>query len=212
MSEIVEPVLTDTRASLAQTLEAAARSLESQETVSVREMLSMMGEQGLLLLCMVLMLPFLLPVSVPGISTVFSVVVILAGISVTFNWLWLPDRIMEHQISAPAMANSMRRGAHVFARLDRVSRPRLRALTHGATMNRLNGLFLILDGILLIFPLGGVPFSNTLPGISILLLSAGMIQRDGIVLAGGYLMMIGSIVYFSVLGFLVISAGQTLWS
>src|SRR5512139_3185797 len=155
MSEIVEPVLTDTRATFAQTLEGAATTLEAQETVSVREMLHMMGEQGLLLLCMVLMLPFLLPVSVPGISTVFSVVVILAGISVTFNWLWLPDRVMERKVSAPAMANSMRRGAHVCARIDRVSRPRLRALSHGAMMNRLNGLFLILDGILLIFPLGG---------------------------------------------------------
>ena len=49
-------------ASFAQTLEGAAAALESQETVSVREMLNMMGEQGLLLLCMVLMLPFLLPV------------------------------------------------------------------------------------------------------------------------------------------------------
>lgn len=212
MLEKIEPVLTDTRATLAQTLEGAARSLESQKTVSVREMLNMMGEQGLLLLCMVLMLPFLLPVSVPGISTVFSLVVILAGVSVTFNWLWLPDRIMEHQVSAPAMVNSMRRGAHVFARIDRISRPRLHALTHGATMNRVNGLFLILDGILLIFPLGGVPFSNTLPGVSILLLAAGMVQRDGVVLVGGYLMMIASIVYFSVLGFLVISAGQSLWS
>jgi hypothetical protein len=212
MSEEIEPVLTDTRTTLAHTLEDTARRLESQETVSVREMLHLMGEQGLLLLCMVLMLPFLLPVSVPGVSTVFSVVVILAGISVTFNWLWLPDRIMAHQVSASAMVNSMRRGAHVFARIDRISRPRLHALTHGATMNRVNGLFLIFDGILLIFPLGGVPFSNTLPGISILLLAAGMVQRDGIVLVGGYLMTIGSIIYFSVLGFLVFSAGQRLWS
>jgi hypothetical protein len=117
---------------------------------------------------------------------------------------------MSRQIDAAAMAGSMRSGAKTFARIDRIIRPRLLVLTHGATMNRLNGLILILNGIMLIFPLGGVPFSNTLPGIAILLLAAGMVQRDGVLLIAGYAMTLLSIIYFVGLALVVVAAGQSL--
>jgi len=58
------------------------------------------------------------------------------------------------------------------------------------------------------FPLGLVPFSNTLPGIAILLLSTGMIQRDGLIVLGGYLFNVVTVIYFGVLAYAAFSAGQ----
>ena len=57
-------------------------------------------------------------------------------------------------------------------------------------------------------PFGFVPFSNTLPGIAVLLLALGMIQRDGLVVMAGYVMMFGTMVYFTVLFWLAFRAGQ----
>lgn len=43
------------------------------------------------------------------------------------------------------------------------------ALTTGLVANRINGLALMTAGVLLMMPLGFIPFSNTLPGVAILL-------------------------------------------
>lgn len=201
--------LYDTQKSFAATLEDAAASLEGETTVTVRHMLQLVGEQGLLIFCMILMLPFLLPVSVPGVSTIFSVVVILVGISVTTNWLWLPERIMNRTIDAKSMQNSMRSGAKTFSRIDNFIRPRMLWMTHTGTMNRLNGLVLIFNGLLLIFPFGLVPFSNTLPGIAILLLAAGIIQRDGVMVILGYVFTVITVIYFGALFMAAVAAGQS---
>ncbi|HSF01391.1 MAG TPA: exopolysaccharide biosynthesis protein, partial [Solirubrobacterales bacterium] len=73
-----------------------------------------------------------------------------------------------------------------------------------------HGLALVLAGVLLMFPLGLVPFSNTLPGIAILLLSLGIVERDGLFIVGGHLMNLATIVYFGVLAFGAYKAGQGL--
>ncbi len=86
---------------------------------------------------------------------------------------------------------------------------RLHALTDGRLVNRVNGLALTGAGVLLMMPLSIIPFSNTLPGVAILLLSAGISQRDGLVVAGGYLMIVLTLVYFAVLAWLAFAAGQS---
>ena len=67
-------------------------------------------------------------------------------------------------------------------------------------MNRINGLVLMGAGVLLMAPLGLIPFSNTLPGVAILLLAAGISQRDGLVVVAGYVMVVLTIVYFAAHG------------
>ncbi len=75
-------------------------------------------------------------------------------------------------------------------------------------MNRLAGLGLLLGSVLLIFPLGLVPFSNTLPAWGILLLAAGLLQRDGLLILLGYLFLLGTIIYFAALGIGVLTGAQ----
>ena len=61
----------------------------------------------------------------------------------------------------------------------------------------------------LMAPLGLIPFSNTLPGIAILLLAAGISQRDGLVVLAGHVMVVLTIVYFAGLALLAYGAGQS---
>jgi hypothetical protein len=76
-------------------------------------------------------------------------------------------------------------------------------------VNRINGLVLMGAGLLLMAPLGLIPFSNTLPGIAILLLAAGISQRDGLVVLAGHVMVVLTIVYFAGLALLAYGAGQS---
>lgn len=200
--------LQDAKSSLSETLLQTARSIKGEQ-VSLRQLLELVGEQGMLLFCMFLMIPFLVPVSVPGVSTVFSVVVILVGISVTLNRVpWLPTRLMDRQFATASLVPALEKGANWFQRIDRFIRPRFLMMTNTSIINRLNGLVFIFAGVLLIAPLGLIPFSNTIPALAVLFLAAGMLQRDGLFILLGYVMVVVSVIYFGGLLLAAIAAGQ----
>ncbi len=200
----------DTTQSLSQALTNTANGFIG-ESVTLREVLEKLGEHGLLAFCAFLALPFLIPVSIPGVSTVFGLVIILLGVGVTLNRVpWLPARLMNRPMLVAQLKPALENGAKFVARFDRFVHPRLLHLTASATFNRLHGLAVTASGLLLIFPLGLIPFSNTLPALAILLLSLGMVQRDGRFILFGYAMMILTVVYFVALAIGVILAGQSL--
>ena len=181
------------------------------ETITLRQLLELVGEHGLLFLCALLTIPFLIPVSIPGVSTVFGAAIILIAIGITMNRLpWLPSRIMDKELDAKRLTGILRRGIAIVARIEAYIRPRMEGLTEGAVMGRVNGLALIFGGVLLMAPLGLIPFSNTLPAFGILLLAVGMSQRDGLVVLAGYGMLVATVIYFGALAWAAYAAGRGL--
>ena len=79
-------------------------------------------------------------------------------------------------------------------------RPRLPWLTGSRTLLQLHSFPIFLAAILLLLPLP-VPFSNLIPAFSILLLSAGLLERDGLFLLAGHLTFLCAVGFFAVLGF-----------
>ena len=181
------------------------------ETITLRQLLELVGEHGLLFLCALLTIPFLIPVSIPGVSTVFGAAIILIAIGITMNRLpWLPSRIMDKELDAKRLTGILRRGIAIVARIEAYIRPRMEGLTEGAVMGRVNGLALIFGGVLLMAPLGLIPFSNTLPAFGILLLAVGMSQRDGLVVLAGYGMLVATVIYFGARAWAAYAAGRGL--
>lgn len=192
---------TDTTESLSVVLRKTVRTIKG-ETVTLRQLLEIIGEQGLLILCTLLTIPFLLPVSIPGVSTVFGGAMILIGTGITINRVpWLPRFLMDRPVRTKKLRPTLWKGAALVGRLDRFIRPRLRGLTDGPVASRYNGLSLTFAAILLAFPLGMIPFTNTLPAYGILCLSVGMLQRDGVVVLLGHLLVLATVGYFTVLAY-----------
>ncbi|MCD1263185.1 exopolysaccharide biosynthesis protein [Shinella sumterensis] len=199
----------DTDRKTSELLEDILHSIKG-EHITLRDLLAMMGESGLLLLCAFLSLPFLFPVSIPGVSTVFGAGIVLISAAITLNRLpWLPRKVADRRLESGKLRPVLERGVTFLRRIDRFFKPRYSGLTNGAAMNRLNGLVLMGAGLLLMAPLGLIPFSNTLPGVAILLMAAGISQRDGLVVLGGYVMVVLTIVYFCAIALLAYSAGRS---
>ncbi len=201
----------DTSCTLSETL---ARTIEGihGDTVSLRELMSLIGEQGLLLLCALATLPFLFPVSIPGVSTVFGAAIVLLAVAITLNRLpWLPEKILDRRMDTAKLLPVMRKGVGMVSRLDKWVRPRALQLTSGG-MTVVNGCVLLFAGLLLMAPFGLIPFSNTAPAVGILLLTIGMIQRDGVFVLLGYLGTVLTVVYFTVLLYAAFRAGGALFS
>ena len=117
---------------------------------------------------------------------------------------------MDRPLSADKLKGVLTRSLSIVDRVENVVRERAVAITGSSFANRVNGLAILACGILLMFPLGLVPFSNTLPAFAILFLSVGMAQRDGVVVLAGYGMLVATIVYFSILAYGAFAAGRGL--
>ncbi len=180
--------------------------------LTLRELLTRLGERGLLLLVMVLAVPFLLPVSIPGTSTPFGLIIALIGVSLITNRPpWLPERLMSCRLTADTVVPVLERGARLCARIEEWIHPRLFLLTHQTTIGRINGVLLVVSALLLMIPLP-LPFSNTLPAYGILFLAAGTLERDGYVALAGYVMVLLSIAYFTMLAVIGTAAAQSWWA
>lgn len=172
-----------------------------EDRLDLGELLAVFGDEGLLLLTILLTLVFLIPVSIPGVSTVFGAAILLVGISrLRGRPLWLPARIRNRALPADKLRPGLTGGLVWVRRLEKISRPhRLRGVVDGRAQGVFNNLAFILAAVLLMAPFGFVPFSNTLPALALLFYAVGLIQRDGGAILLGHLANIGTIVYFGVL-------------
>jgi hypothetical protein len=199
MSEASGGVWADSEGGLSETLRemiGAARG----DTVTLREIVDGLGDHGMLAICAVLCLPFVLPVSVPGLSTVVGLAVILLGGATALNRRpWLPSAVLDKRIDGGKLRGALERGADAAGRLDRFVKPRLSSMVRGAFMNWLNGLAIVAGGVLLMWPFGFVPFSNTLPGVAVIVTALGMTQRDGLLVLAGYALLVATAIYFGAL-------------
>jgi hypothetical protein len=191
---------TDGSATLGEQLAKIINDLP-EDSLTLGELLEVFGEEGLLLLTILLTLVFLIPVSIPGVSTVFGAAILLVGISrLLGRRLWLPDRLKRKALPADKLRPGLNHGMVWVRRLEKISRPRrLRLFVDGRIAGAINNLAFILAALLLMVPFGFIPFSNTLPSLALLFYAVGMIQRDGGAVLLGHLANIGTIVYFSIL-------------
>lgn len=172
-----------------------------EDGVAVAEILALVGEDSLLLLAGFLSLVFLIPVSIPGVSTVFGAAILLIGVTRLFGRnLWLPRTVAHRVLSTDKLRVALERALGGFQRLERISRPhRLSWLSADGALGAVNNCGLILAALLLMAPFGLIPFTNTLPALALLLFAIGLLQRDGVCILLGHLANLATIAYFTVL-------------
>lgn len=192
---------------LAEKMELVIEKLPPEE-VTLVEIMDIVGSDSLLLLTIFMSLIFLVPVSIPGVSTVFGTGILLIGITHLFaRKLWLPKPIATRKLSSAKLREAFQRAIIWLHRLEKISRPhRMSKLTAEGGMTAFNNLSFILAALLLMAPFGFIPFSNTLPALALIFFAIGMLERDGGSVIFGHLSNIATIIYFS---FLIAGGG---WS
>lgn len=185
---------------LSQRIRALIRSLP-RTGITLSELVHRVGNDGLLILTALLTLVFLIPISIPGVSTVFGAAILLIGLArLLGRELWIPSRIAHRTIGTRKLRPVLRKALPLLHKLERVSRPnRIEWLVANGPVQRINDASLILGAVLLMMPFGLIPFSNTFPAVALLFFAIGLLQRDGVCVLLGYVSNVVTIVYFALL-------------
>jgi len=170
------------------------------ETVTLREVMSVLHGRGYVLLLLLLALPFATPIPLPGLSTPFGFVIALIGVRLALGQKpWLPSHLLDTRLSPKLFVKVFAAARKILRGFEYLLRPRLLWLTGSGKLLQLHAVPIVLNAMMLLLPLP-IPFSNVLPAFSILLLAAGLLERDGAFICAGYVGFVLSVAYFVIIG------------
>jgi hypothetical protein len=134
---------------------------------------------------------------IPGSSTVMGLPLVFLGASLVFGarTLWLPRRLRERRLNRETLARGVARALPYVRRIERMAHPRYWP-GGDAILSRVYGALVLCLGLAIMLP---IPFGNTMPAVSIVLLSLGFTARDGLWVGAG--LIAGAIAVGIVTGF-----------
>lgn len=166
--------------------------------ITLKTIFNIFGNDGHYLIILFLILPFLQPIPLLGLSTPFGILIaIVAYLSYMKRPPLLPKRWEHTKLPGPTVLKIAEGSEHIFEKLSFILHPRLNFLIKGP-FRTVNSILLILNAILLALPLP-IPFSNAIPGWMILFQALGHLEEDGFFILLSYIQTAICLVYFVLL-------------
>lgn len=179
--------------------------------VTLRQIIYVLRGRAYMLLLVLLALPFITPIPMPGLSTPFGFAIAFISLRLTLGQRpWLPKKLQRKKLPAGFFGKVFKVAERVIKILEALLRPRLASLTNSRLLLRLHALVILLAAIELLLPLP-IPFTNTLPAWSILLMAGGLLERDGVAILISYVVFVAGVAYFVFIGDASKNALQALW-
>lgn len=162
----------------------ALKNVGDGERISLDGLTRALGDRAFGLLVLIFALPNIIPM-IPGVSTVSGVVIGMVGLQMMIgrHAPWLPAVIGEKSIPRAQLAAMVDRTVGWVAKIERVARPRWSFMTRGPMHVVLGAMFVLL-GAILALPLSWA--GNFPPGVALVVLSIGLLEDDGMLVAAGH--------------------------
>jgi hypothetical protein len=190
---------------------AALHARAGERAVTLREVIYTLRGRAYMLLIILLVLPFIQPVPLPGLSTPLGLAIVLIALRLSLGQRpWLPMRIQRAKLPAGFFGKVLTLTERFIRFLESVLRPRWAALTGTALLNQLHAIVILLAAVILLLPLP-IPFSNVLPAWAIFLIACGLLERDGLFVFLGYVAFLIGAAYFILLGEIAQEAVARAW-
>lgn len=179
---------------------ADLRTRSGERAVTLREVLYTLGGRGYLLLVLLLALPFITPIPLPGLSTPFGLAIALIALRLSLGQRpLLSKNLQRKELPAGFIGKVFLLAEKVLRFFEKFLRPRLTYLTDTPLLAQLHAVLMLLAALTLLLPLP-IPFTNSFPAWTILLVAAGLLERDGFFILAGYVVFAAGVLYFVFLG------------
>lgn len=171
--------------------------------LAISKILKLLSGKGRALILVFLSLPFCQPIQIPGLSTPFGLAIAFLGLRLAFGKkVWLPKSLLEKKVPV----ETLQKTADMALGLVRKVRPWIHPRISWLCYSFANGLIISALGIFLALPLP-IPLSNLASAWSILLISLGILEDDGLFVLIGY---VTSVMTFILFLFIVLTL-KTIW-
>lgn len=168
-----------------------------ERPVLLREVIQVTQGRAFMLLLILLALPFCTPVPMLGLSTPFGLVIALIGLRLALRQRpWLPEKLLNTALPPRFFLAVLKASRKILRCMEYLLRPRLCFLVDVGFLHHAYGSMILIAGVLLLLPLP-IPFTNTLPAMTIVLLSGALLERDGYSVIGGILLFLATLVFFA---------------
>jgi hypothetical protein len=174
-----------------------ALKVEPQAKVSLATLEDLLEGRGFVTLILILSLPFIQPLPVPGISIIFGLAIFMLGLRIALGrHAGLPRFLRQKEFEAATVMRLTASARKLFGKIEKLFRRRLVYLVVPPGQN-MAGIGLMANGLALTLPLPPVIlFSNGLPAFSVFLICLGLLERDGLFVTLGQLMAVLTWFYF----------------
>jgi hypothetical protein len=162
------------------------------ETITLGEIIDAFGERAFGLVLILFSLPNCVPAP-PGIAGIVGTPVLIFGIQMMLGHKhpWLPKFILRRSVSVAKFKRLIDIAEPRLQKLERLCRPRLTQL-FSVFGDRMIGLFAFLVALSVLIPFPGTNFP---PSIALVIVSIAVIEEDGYLLTGGYLIGLAGLAY-----------------
>jgi hypothetical protein len=159
------------------------------ERISLNELIVSLGNRSFVPLLIIFALPNLF-FFVPGVSVITGppLIFVAAQLLLGCPSVWLPQVLGERSIERGAFGRIVTRALPWIERVERLARPRYWALSRKAA-DLTVGIACLVMAIVMFLP---IPFANTLPALSVIMLALSLGERDGLWLLGGFIVSLAS--------------------
>jgi hypothetical protein len=185
---------------LSESFETLLRA-NAEQRLTINELIRRTEGRGVYFVMILLCLPFISPIPVPGLSNIVGIIIVVFAAKLALKLPpSLPHILGEKEFSANRSEKILSWTEKILHGLEKIGRPRYVNLFSLSTIRWASALAFLLMGILLALPLPPiVPFSNSLPSWGIILLALASMERDGLVIWVGYAVSLGAFVYLALI-------------
>ncbi|MCC7459715.1 MAG: exopolysaccharide biosynthesis protein [Proteobacteria bacterium] len=176
--------------------------------VTFSSLTAFLGDQSHGFLTLFLSVPFVLPLSLPGMSVPFGIVIS----TVIGAWIldlppWLPGALRNRSIPPKLVRKVCEYGGKLFSKIEFLFKPRMEFFFDYKLFRLLLGMIIFLAAVFLALPLP--PGTNFPPSAIIFVLSLSILERDGLwAILGIFSFMLLVYIFWGVIRFLLIKYGQ----
>lgn len=173
----------DNRQSTSEMLTKVVKN-NNNDSITVEEIKNSLNERGFGILMAVASLPLCLPFPAPpGYTTFFSIPLFIFSIQMIFGMdsPWLPEWICRKKIRRTKLANFIEKAVPLLHKIEKLLKPRM---INGniEKWEKLIGFSSFIFAISIAIPL---PLTNLPPGYGILIMSLGLLSKDGLTILIG---------------------------
>jgi hypothetical protein len=160
----------------------------------------LLGGRAYTLLVLLLALPFITPIPLPGLSTPFGVAIAVIALRLSLGQRpLLPKKLQRRELPPGFFEKVFLLAEKTLRFFEKFLRPRLTFLTDTPLLAQLHALLILLAALALLLPLP-IPFTNSFPAWAIILAAAGLLERDGLFILAAYVAFAAGVLYFVFLG------------